>query len=385
MNISFFSFLMSVLFSTVFILMIHLLRNRPLFLKSFGVHALLVMYGLCLFRMIFVIELPFTIPLGFKGAFSHTYSLLRKVQVSVGRSRVDIIDVLLSIWIIAAMTIFIRLIWQESVVRKRLSPFRRNKNYTAEQTLEKVKELSSRQLPVRVCVCPDIDIPMGLGIFQRWIYLPDEEYGEEQLFYILMHEYTHFCNRDGAVKLLTLLLCCVFWWNPAVYLLKKDVEQILEIKCDVSSTRNFDKKERLEYLLTIVKVLKGGLQSKSVSSPLITMRLVSRTKHDDIKERFELITKATKQFGIRYQAAFIGFAVLLTALSYTFVLQSAFDPPEEDIYTDDSIAEWDLKNAHILQHRDMTYSLVLENDEMYPINDSFLQMCIDLGTEIRKE
>lgn len=58
---------MSVGFSTVFILVIHVLRNQPIFLKSFGVHTLLTMYALCLCRMIFVIELPFTVPVELRG------------------------------------------------------------------------------------------------------------------------------------------------------------------------------------------------------------------------------------------------------------------------------------------------------------------------------
>lgn len=385
MNLSFFSFLMSVLFSTVFILMIHVLRNRPFFLKSFGVHTLLIMYGLCLFRMVFVIELPFTVPVGLKGAFSKTYALLRGVQVPVGRSGVDFIDILLGLWIIGAAAALIWLIWQECAIKKGLSSMHGNKNYAAERTLEKVKELSSRKLSVRVCVCPDIDTPMGLGIFQRWIYLPDEEYTEEELFYIMAHEYTHFCNRDGVIKLLTLLFRGVFWWNPAVYLLKKDVGQILEIKCDVTVIQNFTKSEQIEYLFTILHALKDRPQPPSGSPSRMATELVSRTEYDDVRERFELITRATKKVGVHCQVAFIGLAVLLTVLSYAFVLQPAFDPPVEEIYANDSVAEWDIKNAYILQHRDMTYSLVLENGEMYPISDPILQMYVDLGTEIRKE
>lgn len=386
MNISFFSFLMSVLFSTVFILMIHLLRKRPFFLRSFGVHTLLIMYGLCLFRMVFVIELPFTVPVGLKGAFSKTYALLREVRVPVGGSGIGFIDILLGVWIIGAAAVLIRLIWREYTVRKGLSSLRGNKSYAAERVLEKVMELSSRKLSVRVCVCPDLDTPMGLGIFQRWIYLPDEEYTEKELFYIMTHEYTHFCNRDGVVKLLTMLFQCVFWWNPAVYLLKKDVGQILEIKCDVTVTQDFTKDERMEYLFAILRVLKDGPQTPiDSSSPLMATGLVSRTDYEEVRERFELITRATKKVGVQCQVAFMGLAVLLTALSYAFVLQSAFEPPTEEIYTNYSVINVNEDNIYILQHKDSTYSLVLGNGETCPISDPVLQVYIEAGTPIRKE
>ena len=118
MSFSLFSFLMSVLFSTTFILAIHALRNRPFFLKSFGVHTLLIIYGLCLFRMVFVIELPITVPVELRGTFSHTYARIRQYQVPVGGSGVAIIDVLIFIWIVVAVALFVRLIWREHISRK---------------------------------------------------------------------------------------------------------------------------------------------------------------------------------------------------------------------------------------------------------------------------
>ena len=132
-------------------------------------------------------------------------------------------------------------------------------------------------------------------------------------------------------------------------------------------------------------MLKGKPRSTDGRPPLMATGLFSRTEHDGIRERFELITKATKRLGVRYQAAFVGLAVLVTVFSYTFVLQPAFEPPVEDIYSDGSTLELDSEKLYILQHHDMTHSIVLENGEMYPISDPVLQMYVDLGTEIRKE
>ena len=385
MNISLFSFLMSVLFSTAFILGIHVLRNRLFFLKSFGVHTLLIMYGLCLFRMIIVIELPFTIPVGLRGAFSRVYDRVRQFQMPVGKEDVELTAFLCCIWAVVAGVLFTRFIWRNHAVKKELALCHRNENKDAEQALSKAMAVSSRKLPVNVCVCGSIDIPMGLGSFHKWIYLPDEKFAKEELYYIMMHEYTHFCNRDGVVKLLTMLFCCVFWWNPAVYILKKDVSQILEIKCDVYATQSFTKKERLEYLLTILRVLKGNPAPGNLPSPLTATGLISRTKGDNMKERFELIMKAAKQVEWKYQVALLSCSIVLLALSYSFVLQPAFDPPTEDTFTDETTVELDSKELYILQHEDMTYSIVLENGETYPISDPFLQIYIEAGTTIRKE
>lgn len=339
MNISLFSFLMSVMFSTVFILGIHALRNHPFFLKSFGVHTLLILYGLCLFRMVVVIELPFTIPIGIRGAFSGVYDRVRQFQMPVGKEDVELTAFLCCIWAAVAGALFVRFIWRDHVVKKELAPCHRNKNKDAERALAKAIAASARKPSVNVCVCGDIDIPMGLGLFHKWIYLPDENFSRGDLNYIMMHEYTHFCNQDGVVKLLTMLFCCVFWWNPIVYILKKDVIQILEIKCDVCATQSFTKKERLEYLQTILRLLKGDPEPSNLPPPSTATGLISRTRGDNTKERFELIMKARKQVKWKYQAILLSCSIVLLALSYSFVLQPAFDPPLEDIYTDDSVVE----------------------------------------------
>ncbi len=52
---------------------------------------------------------------------------------------------------------------------------------------------------VSVCICPTLDIPMGTGLFRHRICLPEHEYTQEEMNYILKHEYTHFCNRDLTV------------------------------------------------------------------------------------------------------------------------------------------------------------------------------------------
>lgn len=384
MSVSLFSFLMSVGFSTVFILVIHVLRNQPIFLKSFGVHTLLTMYALCLCRMIFVIELPFTVPVELRGAFSQAYALMRSVQISTKHSSIGFMDVLLCIWIIPAVIIFIRFVWQECATRIKVLPYRRNKNYAAERALAKARNLSPRKLDVNVCVCQDIDTPMGFGLFHKWIFLPDEEYAKDELFYIMMHEYTHFCNRDGMVKLLTLLLCCVFWWNPAVYLLKKDVEQILEIKCDINATQDFNKKERLEYLLTIVQVLKGEPKAKGIKLPQTATGLFSRTENDDIRERFALITKAAATVGLRYRAIFVGLAVLVTVFSYLFVFQPAFDPPVEDIYTDSSVQEYDESECYIIEDDFGHYYMVFSTGERYAVSEKIAKDFIVDGTEYKR-
>ena len=68
------------------------------------------------------------------------------------------------------------------------------------------------------------------------IYLPKCEYSEEELYYILLHECTHFANGDLYIKWLTQICRCLCWWNPLVYKMQDMLEKNLEIRCDLTVT-----------------------------------------------------------------------------------------------------------------------------------------------------
>ena len=144
-----------------------------------------------------------------------------------------------------------------------------------------------------------------------------------------------------------------------MYLLKKDISQILEIKCDIRATEKFSKRERLEYLLTIVRVLERVESTGRTQPPMLSTGLASRKNQDDTRERFRMITAVPQSISKLCQGAFWTLAVTLVVLSYSFVLQPAFDPPVEDIYTNESVEEFSTDGAYISERADGSYSLVL--------------------------
>ncbi|MDE7242854.1 MAG: M56 family metallopeptidase, partial [Oscillospiraceae bacterium] len=60
--------------------------------------------------------------------------------------------------------------------------------------------------------------PMLLGIFRPCLILPGEEWGEQQLSFILRHELTHYRRHDLWYKLVLLAANAVHWFNPLMYL-----------------------------------------------------------------------------------------------------------------------------------------------------------------------
>ncbi|MFR8818119.1 MAG: M56 family metallopeptidase, partial [Butyricicoccus sp.] len=90
--------------------------------------------------------------------------------------------------------------------------------------LSEIRRQTGRTIKVRGRTAANIESAFGVGVLRRYIILPDKTYTDAELHYILLHEYTHFLNHDTTVKLLVTLYCIIFWWNPVVYLLQKDLE-----------------------------------------------------------------------------------------------------------------------------------------------------------------
>ena len=228
MSITFFSFFMAVLFSSAFILIVHLLRNNRIFLNGFGMPTILVLYALCICRMVFPIEFSFTIPIRMEKTYNSFYEAVCKTGWMVGEREVSLLEAAGCLWAVGSVLCLVFFLVHYLVSGFRLRRFEGYRDVKAEKILEAVKKKASRQYPIHLFIYPRTPIPMGVGLFRRVILLPPGERTNSQTYYILEHEYAHFLNHDHFIKLLVHLFRCVFWWNPLVYLLQIDVAQILE-------------------------------------------------------------------------------------------------------------------------------------------------------------
>lgn len=318
-------------------------------------------------------------PIGLGDTYSKVFKAVWEAHISLGDSNVRLLYAVCGIWAVVTATLIVQFLWKSWKVSRKAKWYSSNKDSRAEQVLERVKSESRRTPAVKVCICPTLDIPMGIGLFRHYICLPDRKYGKEELYYILKHEYAHFCNRDLTVKFLVHLFCCIFWWNPAVYLLKKDIGQILEIRCDFKATEEFSKREKLQYLFAIVSILEKSDGANRRPPPVLATGLACRKNEDDMRERFRMITAVPRSVPRLCQGAFWALAVTLVVLSYFFVLQPAFDPPVEDVYTDSSVVEIDTTESYITKDHSGNYFMVIQSGERIQINEAIAKVYLSEG------
>lgn len=96
-------------------------------------------------------------------------------------------------------------------------------------------------------VCPGVGSPQLRGLFRPRLLLPAEDYTEMEDRYILRHELTHWQSCDLWWKALMLLANAVHWFNPAVWLLSREMGRDMERACDERVMEGADSAARRAY------------------------------------------------------------------------------------------------------------------------------------------
>jgi len=112
--------------------------------------------------------------------------------------------------------------------------------------------------------------------FFKTIVINPEKYTEEEYNNILQHELTHVRQWHSIDIVLSKILSIVLWFNPIVYLYKREIEQNLEFIAD-SRVKKQENSERYEFLL-----LKSVL-------PAYQLQLVNNFFSSPIKKRIYMI------------------------------------------------------------------------------------------------
>lgn len=234
---------------------------------------------------------------------------------------------------------------------------------------------------IKIVQTAAVEVPCCIGIFEKRILIPDKKYSREELHYIILHEYTHLDNKDILTIQLINILCIVFWWNPFVDILKGDMYQSIEIRCDQTVTKKLKSAERGNYLTVILKEYKASVQGKEFRKPEGAMPLFEEHS-DHLIERFRLVAEG-KQSSSRIGRILVPvIAVALLVLSYSFILQPRYETPNGIYDVQDSRWEINQDNAYLYE-KDGKYYLHCEQGN-YPIDKNTVELMKKNQFKIRK-
>lgn len=109
-------------------------------------------------------------------------------------------------------------------------------------------ELLKYMEKVKIVSCNQVISPCLFGFRRPYLLLPKSVYNGEQLRYVIFHELEHLKNGDIVWRSLIDIICISFWWNPFLWYCRKELFQILEMRCDLKVVAGLPEMERVAYM-----------------------------------------------------------------------------------------------------------------------------------------
>lgn len=81
------------------------------------------------------------------------------------------------------------------------------------------------------------------------------EFNDEEIKYVLLHEIVHLKRKDIMLKFIMIIFCCIYWFNPFIWIARAIMMNDMELSCDEKVLSSLNKKEIQGYGKTIIKVL----------------------------------------------------------------------------------------------------------------------------------
>jgi beta-lactamase regulating signal transducer with metallopeptidase domain len=162
-----------------------------------------------------------------------------------------------------------------------------------------------------------VPTPFVYGFIKPKIHIPTGLAGEE-LRYVTLHEQTHIKRHDHIVKMFAFALLCVHWFNPLVYVARRELDRACELSCDEAVIRSFDESGIKDYGNTLLSVAAESHIPRAVVS---TTMVESKQA---LKERLGAIMKSKKR-GVAAVCVSVVLVVVLAACAVALGAGSGFD------------------------------------------------------------
>ena len=129
--------------------------------------------------------------------------------------------------------------------------------------------------------------PLTYGVLHPVILMPISTKWEntDSLEYVLAHEYVHIRRFDSIRKLVLIVVLCVHWFNPLVWVMYILANRDIELSCDEAVVRFFGENTKAAYARALISME----ETRSGLTPLC-----SSFSKNAIEERITAIMKIKK-------------------------------------------------------------------------------------------
>jgi len=351
-----YSLLVAVLFLNISMTVVALLRRRTGYLAVYSTHALILLVLLSTVRVFVPLKFEFTHTVYSHGAIPAVETAL---QSNIWQGMV-ILDLLFIIWGAGSLVMLIfkaRVILKELYYQKRYRP--------VDNTTAVIAAGLLRLKRAEIIVSPDVVVPYVTGLFKARIFLPDIDLSGDMLELILKHEYQHYKSGDIPIKIFYLMLSVVFWWNPVTHVFLRELDRLLEVRCDAALVRNMNDDEKTSYMESLLHITKH-IQMVNKKTLMNVLSFAQTMQGGFMQQRFNLIqsSKDRKFYIMKY--ASIAVVVLIFCASFMINFQPVYGVLTEPLNIVNAVYPSSGPRPHTL---DRQYTDDLRESRGLPLNN----------------
>lgn len=381
MQVTVFSVWMTVLWSSILISVFYVLRVKMVLYDLCSVTGVIVLYLFCFARMLLPVEFSWTRVIAVSKVYNKIFDVLQN-KIYMGME-LCVYHLVALVWLTGAVLRFCCMLCQ---YRKAVQYFGSLAPMENGIAVKVACRIARDKIP-DIVQTPAVRIPCCIGVFKKRILIPEKSFSDTELYYIILHEYIHLQNNDFLIKMLINMLCAFYWWNPFVCLLKKDLNQSMEIRCDNVVVQRLDRQERSDYLSVILKEFKNSqdrIECNNNNQRKAVVQLFE-SHPDSLVERFRLVAGEKRCQMKRGKLLICLIASGLLAMSYSFIIQTKFEVPLEEIESAWNAYEVINKSAYIIKHSNGSYIFHSQNGDIPLGEDSVKSLIQDGFTMIESE
>lgn len=207
------------------------------------------------------------------------------------KSHVDFFKIFFVIWLIGAIILTVVMVIGFIAMRQK----RKNismADYKIKNILYECKNISGIKKNIDIALS-DVKSPVIFGMLKPIILVPYncvEKMSDSEIKYIILHELSHYKNKDILMNYLMCLFQILYWFNPLVWIIFKQMKIEREIVCDSSVLNMLDEDNYTDYGMTIIRFIETVPQKRVFA---LSADMGGSKKH--IKMRIEKIASFTKE------------------------------------------------------------------------------------------
>lgn len=342
----------TILCTNIMIIAYIIVINSKFLLRYINLSTVILGFLIILLRFLFPYEFVFAKEIPDTMILPHIRNIL---DSQIMNSKVTLLGCIIFVWLTISTVYFIKLVSDYFKTRNSLLKFDIIDDVEIKELLSCINGKYKKESDILLVTSPIISTPFIFGIHNPIIALPQISISKKELSFIFEHELCHYYKKHLQIKILLEVVTAIYFWNPFIYILKKQIDKVLELCIDAKVTEELSEIEKIEYLECLVRIAKIQQTSMLIQNCTIAFSPTSSLK---LTKRVKMLLDSPNHVNYPlFNKLFLSFTIVLIAVTYLFVYEpySIRKDYSENTFTINK------DNAYYVLNKEHTYDLYVNS------------------------